>query len=314
MLCCAVKFKIDFDIPKNILPSTWPSFFAMGSCFADTQAESLAKSGFKVYSNPFGIIYNPISIATILYRLVNDKKYTNDDFIERGLYFSLEHHGSKKYENINEAVAKSNFFLEEAKYILEQCSVVVLTFGTSVVYHHIQTKKIAANNHKLPTKEFEILPLKYSSTLNSISNCIKAVREVNDKAQIICTVSPIRHLRTGVIENARSKAFLLTALHEAMEQNTNISYFPSFEIFMDELRDYRFAKEDMMHPTKIAQDYIFQRFKETYFNVNTLNIIDQVDQWQKFANHRPLASVDDHNELVDEKKKALATKYPFLHL
>ena len=156
-----MKFKIDFDIPKQTLTQKWPAFFMMGSCYAANQSKRLNNSGFKVKSNPFGIIYNPISIASLLYRVAEQKLYTEQDFINEGSFFSLEHHGNYKYATLREAVEQSNTILNEAMAAIEKADTVVITLGTSLVFHHMDKKKIVANCHKLPNSQFEKTSVKF---------------------------------------------------------------------------------------------------------------------------------------------------------
>lgn len=309
-----MKFKIDFDIKKQTLAHRWPKFFMLGSCFAANQSERLQNAGFTVRSNPFGIIYNPISIATLLYRIAEQKLYTEHDFIEKGSYFSLEHHGNFNYPTLQEAVEQSNTLVLEAKTAIERADTIVLTFGTSLVFHHLDKKKIVANCHKLPNSLFEKLQLNFAITSNSIENCINDIRKINPDAHIIFTISPVRHLKSGVLENSRSKAMLITSLHSILPNHENVTYFPSYEIFTDELRDYRFVKEDLMHPTNAAEKYIYGKFADCYFSKETKEISQEVEEFRQFANHRSLTSPDLHQTQIQEKRSALQKQYPFINI
>jgi hypothetical protein len=306
-----LKLKIDFEIAKNELDQQWPGFFMMGSCFAQSQAIRMKSLGFDIASNPFGIIYNPQSIATLLQRIVTKGDYSETDFEHRTSFFSWEHHGDYKYQNLEDAAVKSNQILAESHSFLAQANVVVITLGTSIV--HTFNNKTVANCHKIPNKEFEQRQLSYAETLDSLIVITKLVKELNPKAHLLFTLSPIRHLRSGVIENSRSKATLLSAVHEVVNQNNNCSYFPSYEIFMDELRDYRFAKEDMTHPTPQAEQYIWERFCETYFPKETRKTIEEVTQFHLFATHKP-SNTELHTTQLADKKEKLLNKYPFLQL
>ena len=148
---------------------------------------------------------------------------------------------------------------------------------------------------------------------NSIEASIKHIEQINNSARIILTVSPIRHLRSGVTESSRSKAVLLSAIQELVDINDMLSYFPSYEIFMDELRDYRFAKEDLTHPTPMAEQYIWDRFCETYFTDSTNSILKEVNRYIDFKNHRP-KNTDLHQSQIDSKKNKLKQQYPFINL
>ncbi|MGB0850415.1 MAG: GSCFA domain-containing protein, partial [Bacteroidia bacterium] len=290
-----MKFKIDFQIPKRTFPTRWPSFYMMGSCFAENQSKRMRNLGMNSYSNPFGIIYNPFSIEKILSRLANDQDYKESDFQNMRRFFSWEHHGDYKYDNVDEALEWSNQTLKDSNKSLCQSDIVILTLGTALVYKHQDT--IVANCHKVPNKEFEHKATSYDEVFKSLQASILHIQKLNPEAHIILTVSPIRHLRSGVIANSRSKATLLSAVHELVSNSKNTSYFPSYEIFVDELRDYRFAKEDMAHPTPQAENYIWERFCQVYFSEETQKILQEVQKYKDFTNHIPTNKLK-HEEQV----------------
>ena len=307
-----MKLKIDVSIAKQPLEKEWPSFYMMGSCFAQSQAERMASLGFEVDANPFGIIYNPRSIATILERVTHNRAYSLADFEWRDRAFSWEHHGSFTYPSTEKAAEASNQILHQIKRDISKANVVVITLGTSLAYTY--SGSTVANCHKIPTKEFEQKQLTFTEVKESIEIIIKHVSQLNKDAHLLFTVSPIRHLRSGVQESSRSKATLLSALHEVIDKTKSTSYFPSYEIFIDELRDYRFAKEDMTHPTSLAQDYIWQRFCDTYFSDKTIGILEEVKKYTQLAAHRPIHDPNLHQKQVSQKRITLQTNYPFLQL
>lgn len=306
-----MKLKIDFDIPKNELAAKWPTFFAIGSCFAQNQAIRKRELGFNAHSNPFGILYNPISIEHIFDRCQNSRLYTKEDFENKGSYFSWEHHGDFNYDTADKAMTESNVILQETQKALSQADVIILTYGTSLVYRY--KDKVIANCHKQPNNIFEHEQLSFSEIKASIHRTLDLISSINAEAKVIFTVSPIRHLRSGVMESSRSKATLLSALHEVISEEKRASYFTSYEIFMDELRDYRFAKTDMTHPTEQAEEYIWDRFCVTYFSAETLQILKEVKNYTQFAAHRPIHATELHEKQVAEKLNLLTTNYPFLH-
>jgi hypothetical protein len=306
-----LKLKIDFDIPKNELAAKWPTFFTIGSCFADNQSARMKSLGLNVRSNPFGILYNPVSIEKIFERSLNSKMYTAEEFEQQNTHFSWEHHGDFKYPTTAEAVLKSNSILQDTRDKLANAEVIVITYGTSLVYTRDCT--VVANCHKVPNKEFKQKQLSFNEVKTSIQHTLDYIWCLNADAKIIFTVSPIRHLRSGVTESSRSKAVLISAIHEVLQDNSQHSYFPSYEIFIDELRDYRFAKTDMTHPTEQAEEYIWQRFCETYFCDKTLDILQEVKKYTQLAAHRPIHAPELHEKQVAEKLSLLTTNYPFLH-
>ena len=308
-----LRLKIDFEIPKCVLQQKWPSFYTIGSCFAENQSSRLTRLGFSLNSNPFGIIYNPVSIEKILCRIVDDDKYTSHDFKSVDGYFSLEHHGSYKYEMLDAAINESNSILTKTKERLKQTDICVITLGTSLVYQY--DHKIVANCHRLPTQDFKQIQLTYQEIFNSLNSIIKYCKSLNNNIQLVFTVSPIRHLKSGIVKNQRSKALLISSIHDVIESlnHSNTTYFPAYEIFIDELRDYRFCEEDLSHPNKQAQDYIWERFCETYFSENTKTIISSVEKYTNYKNHRPI-KLEPYQEKLDQMKKQLIKTYPFLHL
>lgn len=307
-----MKLKIDFPIARQPIKEQWPSFFMLGSCFAQSQAERMASLGLLVNANPFGIIYNPLSIETILERMANKQEYSTSNFEDRDSVFSWEHHGDFTYTTAEQATSASNHILQEAITNISKSDVIVITLGTSLIYTH--SGEAVANCHKIPNKEFGQRQLTFAEVRESIETIAEHVHKLNADAHIIYTVSPIRHLRSGVQESSRSKAALLAALHEAIATNKKASYFPSYEIFIDELRDYRFAKSDMTHPTEQAEEYIWQRFCETYLSDKTQSILQDVKKYTQLAAHRPIHAPELHQKQVAEKLKTLQTKYPFLQL
>ena len=308
-----IKLKIDFDITQKELPLKWPSFFSMGSCFAENQSMRLSRLGFNVKSNPFGILYNPISIEQTLRRIQQDKKYESKDFISSNYYFSLEHHGSFEYESLNAALEQSNLILAKSRGQLTQTDVCIFTLGTSLVYQY--DGKTVANCHRLPTQDFEQVQLTYQQVSKRLKLITKYCKTLNPKIHLIFTVSPIRYLRSGIVESNRSKALLVSTIHDLIEylKDPNISYFPAYEIFIDELRDYRFSKEDLSHPNKQAQDYIWSRFCDTYFSDDTKTIVSSVEKYLNFKNHQP-SKLEPHLEQLNDMKKQLLKTYPFLNL
>lgn len=307
-----MKFKVEFEIAAQPHVEKWPSFFMMGSCFATHQATRMKSLGFHIQSNPFGILYNPISIEHTIERSCTARLYESTDFEHRKDYFCWEHHGDHKYALLDEAIAHSNELLRTTKSHIAAADTILITYGTSLVY--TRANHVVANCHKVTHTEFIQKQLSFTEVKQSIQRTIHYLQGINPTANILFTVSPIRHLRSGVVESSRSKAVLLAALQETVAADPSVSYFPSFEIFIDELRDYRFAKEDMTHPTAQAEQYIWERFCATFFSVETQQIVIEVQKYLKLAAHRPIHTQQLHEQRVNEKLSLLKTKYPFLQL
>lgn len=306
-----LRLKIELDIPKNELPYLWPSFFNIGSCFAQNQSSKMRRLGFAVSDNPFGILYNPVSIQHLLDRVASDNFYTPNDFYLEEDYFSFEHHGSYHYSSLENAVQKSNDIIKKSKKVFKDSDICLITLGTSLVYEY--EGNIVANCHRIPNQKFNHTQLTHSDVLSSLHSIVSACKKIAPSSSVIFSVSPIRHLKSGIVESSRSKSVLIAAIHEFMDDYTNddISYFPGYEIFMDELRDYRFSKEDLTHPNDQAQHYIWDRFCETYFSKQTLDIIQSVNDFRRLEEHRPQKE-DKHAKQVYQMKQKLKNQYPFL--
>lgn len=305
-----MKFKIDLNIPIKRINEDWPSFFMIGSCFANVQAQRMKSLRLNVDSNPFGIIYNPSSVSTLLDRISNQKLYKPEEFISYNEeYLSWEHHGKFKYDSIKDAVSTSNAILEKSRVFLKTTNAIVITLGTSLVFTY--NNSIVANCHKLSNKQFKRKQLSARETSEHILACISHIRSINKTAEIVFTVSPIRHIRSGITESSRSKAVLISSIYEALEkvQDQATSYFPSYEIFIDELRDYRFVKEDLVHPTDVASLYIWDKFKNTYFAKSTLELLADIQKLNTLESHRS-RNQEEHEASINKFTQSLKLKYP----
>lgn len=284
--------KSPFDITHN------DKLLLLGSCFTENIGNYLNRFQFKTAINPFGIIYNPISIFDSLEKVMDNSLYQENNLIQhQELFISLEHHGvfsgiDKMHvlENINESIEVAHIFFNSSKYI-------IITLGTSFVYHHIAQNKIVANCHKIPNKEFE----KRLLTIEEIVQRFDSIKNKLKDKKIIFTVSPVRHWRDGATENQRSKSILIESIHQIISKNTNCFYFPAYEIMMDELRDYRFYNEDMLHPNAVAVKYIWQKFSETYFNEQTNLVNKKIEKINLLLQHR-IKNASTNAEKDFEKK------------
>lgn len=261
----------------------------IGSCFTQNIGERLINSGFQTSINPFGIIYNSFTISQCLDYVLENKPFTIDDLIENNGWYSYSHHGSFKgnspedaLDKINSEIAQSHKFIKETKYL-------ILTLGTSWIYTHNETNKIMGNCHKIPSSQFTKSLLSIEKTIEVLSESLdEFLKTTNqDNPKIIFTISPIRHIKDGYRENQLSKSMLHVAVEELLKQNSKIDYFPSYELMMDDLRDYRFYESDMLHPTPQAVDYIWQKFTQTYFSHDTISLSKEFEKLYKLKHHRP---------------------------
>ena len=229
----------------------------LGSCFTENIGHRLSYFGFNVHCNPFGILYNPISIFNVIKRIAHEEYFTeNDLYRHQDLFVSFEHHGKFSNTQVNVVLDAINNEIKLARQQLKGAKWLILTLGSSSVYRHIKQDKIVANCHKIPNIEFE----KNVLTIDAIKSAFNSIQHLVKDINIVFTVSPVRHWRDGAIENLRSKSILIECIHQLISENRNCFYFPSYEIMMDELRDYRFYAEDMLHPNEIAIKYIWKQF------------------------------------------------------
>lgn len=297
------NFRTQIPIEKYAFPIDYSSeIFSIGSCFAENISKKFDYFKLKNTANPFGILFQPLAIEKILEKAVKEILFTeNDIFFHNELWHSFDVHSEFSNLNKNELLEKLNQTLSETKKALENSTHIIITLGTSWVYRHNQTNEIVANCHKVPQKEFTKELLSVEQITKSLSNIISLF---SDK-KIIFTVSPVRHIKDGFFENNVSKANLFVSINN-INFNGNINYFSSYEIVMDELRDYRFFSEDMLHPNQIAIDYIWERFSKNYFSENALEISKEIDSIQKALNHRPFnPNTEQHKKFVEITQKRI---------
>jgi hypothetical protein len=276
-----LKYDTPIDYDSNII--------SIGSCFAENMSDKFTYFKFQNIVNPFGIIFNPVSIENSIKRIVSKQKFTNEDlFFHNDLWHCFEVHS--RFSNPNKTVLLEilNQLIESTFNQISNASHFIITYGSSWVYRHSVSKSIVANCHKLPQKEFKKEILAVETIEKSIQNTIRLIQKVNPNCQFVFTVSPVRHLKDGFIENQRSKAHLITAIHNLQQVLINTNYFPSYEITMDELRDYRFYAEDMLHPNQTAIDYIWLRFFENYVLEAIIPTMHKVCEIQRALQHRAI--------------------------
>lgn len=289
-------YSMDFftrvDLPEpgfNIDYTRRIAFF--GSCFADNIAAQFATRKFQVLSNPFGTVYNPLSIERQLLEIADGKVFGEEDVFQdaRGPWHSWLAHSSLSAASREECIAKLNAAAGNARKFLKQADTVFITLGTAFVYS--LDGQIVANCHRQDPRLFERRMITVEEAAEAIRGIVGCLRKIADKElHIVFTVSPLRHMGDGAHGNNLSKATLLLAVEKAiagMQAPANpLEYFPSYEIVMDELRDYRFYESDMIHLSKTAEEYIFERMVETYCDMTTYGYIARVEKFMKEANHR----------------------------
>lgn len=260
-----------------------------GSCFAEHMERKLSFYKYHVYGNPFGILYNPESIASSFERIRGLKFYTTDEIIHHdGLYHSMDHHGSFSGPDQSLVLEKINKSLDEAHEFLKKTKYAFISLGTSRMYAYIPTGKIVGNNHKIPSGQFEARILNTSGTVECLQRIYDALKHLNPAVQIIWTISPVRHLKDGLIENQRSKAVLILAVEEFVKAHQDTQYFPAYEIMVDQLRDYRYYARDLVHPSDVAIDIIWETLTVLYLDPQESEHHAAIEKIRKAAAHRML--------------------------
>ena len=290
----------------------------LGSCFSENIGNKLSYYKFQTQQNPFGILFHPKAIETFIAKVINEEKYTeNDVFFHNERWHSFDAHSVVSSTSKEELLNTLNTNINSTFLQLKNTSHVIITLGTAWVYREIATDALVANCHKIPQKKF----LKELLTIEEVSESLEAinslVKSINPETIIIYTVSPVRHIKDGFIENQRSKAHLLSAIHQVVEPRNNTHYFPSYEIMMDELRDYRFYAEDMIHPNQIAIDYIWEKFSEVWFSEEAIETMKEVEAIQKGLMHKPFNPNSEAHQLflkkLQQKKETLLQAFPFMN-
>ena len=314
-----MQFTTKITIEKFQNPITYESkIMALGSCFAENMSEKFEYFKFQNSVNPFGIIFNPVSIEKLVNRIVNKIEFTEKDiFFHNDLWHCYEVHSELSNPNKEEFLKELNLLLFQSFNSLIQTTHIIITYGTSWVYRNIESKEIVANCHKVPQKQFSKELLSIETIQKSIQNTIALIQKVNPNCNFIFTVSPVRHIKDGFVENQRSKSHLISAIHSIHNSQFTIhNYFPSYEIMMDELRDYRFYAEDMLHPNQTAIDYIWECFSENYISEESQQVMVEVDSIQKSLLHRSFNPNSERHqkflENLQQKINTLALKLPHL--
>ena len=290
-----MKFTTPINIKSNRTIDHNSRIVMLGSCFAENIGKRLADCGFDVVINPMGILYNPKSIASALERLVSGKEFTDDElFYHNGLWASFMHHGAFSHANKDEALRMMNERLREGHAQLKSATHLIITFGSAEVYE--RNGMVVSNCHKLPAREFTHRLLSIEEIKNLYTNKTQNITSL----QTIFTISPVRYMGEGAHHGQLNKATLLLATDQICKA-TGAEYFPSYEIMMDELRDYRFYATDMIHPSEVAVDYIFKRFTDTYLTDEAIRTAEEVQKIKKSLSHRPLHP--DSEEYEKFKKK-----------
>jgi hypothetical protein len=315
-----IPFRTTLAVPNYDFHLTYEDQIALlGSCFAENIGTKLQAASLPTLVNPFGIVYNPISLAQHVSRVLNTEKVTEDTFFFDGsLWRSHLHHSQFANDDLQQLENDVRAADGQLKHFLDCGKCLFLTFGSAYVYHHIEWDGIVANCHKLPAKVFKKRRLSVSEITTIYEPLLQQLREQQPELHVVFSVSPVRHIRDGLLNNQRSKAVLLLAVEQLCEQFSFAHYFPAYEWLLDDLRDYRFYDQDLIHPSEMAVDYIWSQFQNAFFNEQTKAIHQRIGQLQKALAHRPFQSESTaHQQFLKkqlDKVLQLHKEFSFLDL
>lgn len=314
-----MNFQTSVELPVGLPPIRHTDhILLMGSCFAENIGALLSDAKFQLELNPFGILYNPLSISSALREIATKKEYMEKDlFAYRGLWHSPMHHGFFSASTPEETLQHINMRLQQAHQTLQKLDWLMLTFGTAYIYEQKETGKVVSNCHKLPENSFNRRLLPVDEIVDEYTSLITGLAARNPNLKILFTVSPIRHIRDGMHANQLSKSTLLLAIDRLQQLfPQHVFYFPSYEIVLDELRDYRFYADDMLHPSPLAIHYLWKRFSETFFSADTKQVMEEVEDIRRDLAHKPFHPASEaYQRFLGQivlKIERLIGKYPYL--
>ena len=315
-----MELSLKINIPPLEKPLSYTDKILLtGSCFTEHISERLSLHKFKTFANPNGILFNPLSVASSLNSYIAGKLYEEKElFYLNELWNSWDHHTrfsdidkASALEKINSAQMKAARFIREADWIL-------ITLGSAFQYYLKENERPVANNHRAPSQWFEKKLLNIDTIIEALTQSLSHIISVNAKVNFLFTISPVRHIRDGVVDNNRSKARLIEAVHSLCAQFEQAHYFPAYEIVIDILRDYRFYDIDFVHPNYLATQFVWERFSEACIHSEAKQIMEEVREIVTARTHRPrFPDTQAHKKFIDRYKEkiiSLRAKYPFLDL
>ena len=315
-----MNFTTKIPILKSNSPIDYSSkILSLGSCFAVNMAEKFNYFKFQNTCNPFGILFHPLAIEKIILKAINLDFFTEEDvFFHNERWHCFDIHSDLSNANKEEFLHVLNELVKVTNKQITEASHIIITFGTAWVYRGKLKEKVVANCHKVPQNQFDKEILSVATIEKSIQNTIDLIEKVNQNCAIIFTVSPVRHIKDGFVENQRSKSNLISALCSVLEVPPSgvRGLFPSYEIMLDELRDYRFYAEDMLHPTQVAIDYIWERFCEATIYQSAFPTMETVEAIQKGLSHRAFnPNSESHLKFINQLESKiceLKSEFPFM--
>ena len=294
------------------------SVVLLGSCFSDNIGAKMRSALFNATINPMGTLYNPMSIARAVNRLIDGTPLAGMElFMQGGVWNSYDFHSRHSLPDKQATIDHMNRCIEQGHEALSRCQLLTVTLGTALVYRLKATGEVVANCHKVPQHEFERKMASVPDMVRELDSMLTRLHEFNPDLRVIFTVSPIRHIADGLDTNSLSKAALRVAIHEVLTRHSDYcDYFPAFEIMLDDLRDYRFYTSDMVHPSDVAVEYIWQAFQASYLDDRSAIAVARCERIHKRLQHRPMSTsretVDRFNNDTASVVRNLIKEYPYL--
>jgi lysophospholipase L1-like esterase len=311
-----MEFRLSFQpkpLPKRIQHTD--KLLLIGSCFTEQIGQKLSNHKFRVLDNPHGILFNPLSICCSLESYIAPKMYQPETlFFQQELWGSWDHHTRFSDPDPLQAIQKINHSQQRAHAFLAEADWVVLTLGSAFVYE--QSGQLVANCHKVPADKFQKRLAPVEEITSALEKTMAAVRRFRPDIKLLFTISPVRHLRDGFVENNRSKARLIQAVEQLTQSIADAYYFPAYELIIDDLRDYRFYAEDMVHPNYAATQYVWERFTETCLEPGMPALLKEIQQIRQAYLHKPAHPASEaHRQFLEShyhKTRALTERFPYL--
>lgn len=291
----------------------------VGSCFTEHIGGRLASLKFDVMQNPHGILFDPISVCDSLVSYVEDRRYVPQDlFFYQELWQSWAHHSRFSGTDRDQVLQAINASQAEAHHFLKSAQWLIITLGSSYSYRLAAQQQPVANCHRAPGQWFRKHLCSIDETVAALDTMMHRLFRFNPAIQIIFTISPVRHLRDGIVENSRSKARLIEAVHHLVDKFDRLHYFPAFELMVDVLRDYRFYDIDLAHPNYLGTEFVLDKFRESYIDPAACELMEQVQQILTARRHKAFhPDTQAHRKFLEQfaqKTRSLMESYPFLQL
>ncbi|MCM8538798.1 MAG: GSCFA domain-containing protein [Lentisphaeraceae bacterium] len=309
-----MKFRTEIELKKELLLEPENSILALGSCFADRIGERFSNKGLNVLSNPFGVIYNPVSMYKTLLCSVKGEGVLGDWEENNGQFANLMYHGNFNADSEEDGFKKAITAHQQVKESVSKSTMMVLTWGTAYAYEDVESGEVVCNCHRFPSSRFRRRLLGVDEIVFVWAELLNKCFALNPNLKVVLTVSPVRHVRDSLVKNNLSKSVLHVALHKLMDKFDKLHYFPSFEIMMDDLRDYRFYDENLVQPNEQAVTYIVSKFSQFCFTQSLVDYWNEAEELEKLLSHKIKGTGEESQKFEQKREQKLSIflkKYPF---